>query len=422
MRQNSTSNLLRAPRPSESQSTLYVPSDGTRRSGDDGESSHGVAYSSSSVNSAELRKSKSSLNLFSKLKTRPSKTHLRNDSEDSEHPSLRPPVPPLPEQKNNSFFHITLPGPPISIKKEKRVRGKKGSEEKSPSSPPPQPEKLVDGLWERELKGPMNVDVMNGIVDFSVATAGPNGFASSSPPASAFDSSQSHSDHSFHSPHGYSTFLLPSEFSDPFSTTPVHEKRKGVIPSNNDYRKVSPKTVLPPYGLNGVNHSSSTTLVSGPGSPTWVPPESWAVEKTNDDPYNPSGNPELSEAHDSGSDDNLHNIPSSLINGKRRTIGYDGPKSRRGKQSSTVEYRITFKAKQPSPGFLYKMKIYRQDNSYHVVAITLQSTVSELNAKLARKLLSEDDRVQHNLYLKERGQGAWLMLFRILASILILFL
>ena len=421
MRQNSTSNLNRTPRPSESQSTLNAPSDGNRRSGDDGESSRSIAPSTSSF-SGELRKSKSSLNLFSKLKSRPSKAHLRNNSDDSEHPSLRPPVPPLPEQKNTPFFNINLPVPPISVKKEKRVKGKKGSEETLPS-PPPQSDKIAHGdLWEKELKGPMNVDAMNGIIDFSLATAGPSGFFSSTSPTSAFGLSQGYSDHSFHGTNEYSTLLLPAEFSDPFASTPLQDKRKGILPPHGDCRKVSPKTLLPPYGLNGVDPSSSTTPLSGPGSPTWVPPESWAVEKTNDDPYNPSGNHELSEAHDSGSDDNIHTIPACLTNGKRRTIGYDGPKSRRGKPPNAVEHRITFKSKQPPPGFPYRMKIYRQDNSYHVVAITLQSTVSELNAKLARKLLSADERVQHNLYLKERGQGTLSKSFLVLASVLISFL
>jgi adenylate cyclase len=215
-----------------------------------------------------------------------------------------------------------------------RAKGKKFSEEMSPPCPPPETDKLVYG-WDKELKGPMNVDAMNGIIDFSIATAGTNGFSSSS------------------SPTGIPNFLLPSEFSNPFSSTPVQEKEK----------------------------APSTTLVSGPGSPTWVPPESWAVEKTNDDPYNPSGNPELSEAPDSGFDDNLNSI--------------------------------TFKVKQPPPDFSYRMKIYRQDNSYHVVAIKLRSTVSELNARLARKLLSADDRVQYNLYLKERGQGTLSNCFRL---------
>ena len=236
------------------------------------------------------------------------------------------------------------------------------------------------------------MDAMNGIVDFNIATAGLNGFASTSSPISGFDS-QSYSDHSFHSPN----ILLSSEFSDPFSSTPIQEKRKAIIPSHGDYCKISPKTLLPPYGLI----APPTADKSGPGSPTWVPPESWAVEKTNDDPYNP----DLSEAPDSGSDENLHNVPLSLVNGKRRTMGYDVPKSRKGKQPNAVEYRITFKVKQPPPDFSYRMKIYRQDNSYHVVAIKLRSTVSELNARLARKLLSADDRVQYNLYLKERGQG-----------------
>ena len=257
----------------------------------------------------------------------------------------------------------------------------------SPPTPPPEADKLIYS-WDKEIKGPMDVDVMNGIIDLSLATAGT--------PNSGFDS-QSFSDHSFHSP----KILLSSEFSNPFSSTPVQEKRKAIVPSNGDYSKVSPKTVSPTYGLI----SPFTDDKSGPGTPTWSAPESWAVKKTIDDPYNPSGNPDLSEALDSGSDDNLYNIPSSLVNGRRRTMGYDVPKSRKGKQPNGVEHRITFKVKQPPPDFSYRMKIYRQDNSYHVVAIKLRSTVSELNARLARKLLSADDRVQYNLYLKERGQG-----------------
>jgi adenylate cyclase len=381
-----------------------------RRSGDDGKSSRGVAYSSSSA-SGELRKSKSSLNLFSKLKSRPSKVHLRNDSDDSEHPSLRPPVPPLPEQKTSSLFNISLHGPIMPLKKEKKSKGKKGSDEMSLSYPPPETDNLVYA-WDKELKGPMNVDAMNGIINFNIATAGTNGLASSSSTSSAFDS-QSYSDHSFHSPN----FLLPS-FSDPFSGTPVPEKRKAIIPTHGDYCKVSPKTLLPPYGLN----TPSTIDKNGPGSPTWVPPESWAVEKTNDDPYNPSGNPELSEAADSGSDDNLHSIPASLVNSKRRTMEYDVPKSRKGKQPNAVEHRITFKVKQPPPDFSYRMKIYRQDHQFHVIAIKLRSTVSELNARLARKLLSADDRVQFNLYLKERGQGTLSKLFPVSDFVLISFL
>jgi adenylate cyclase len=276
--------------------------------------------------------------------------------------------------------------------------------------PPPQVENLFSE-WEKELKGPINADAMNGIINFDIVTDGPSGLATSSSPSSAFDSSQSNSDHSFQG----LNFVLPSEFSNPFLNTPVQEKRKGILPSHDDFRKVSPKTLLPPYPPNGINPSSSTTLVSGPNS-LWSPPESWAVEKTNDDPYNPNGNPELSEAHDSGSDEHIDSISTPLVNSRRRTIGYDFdvPRSRKGKQPNAAEHRITFRVKEAPPNFSYKMKIYRQDNTYHVVAITLQSTVAELNARWARKLLSADDRVQHNLYLKERGQGMLFKLFLVL--------
>ncbi|KAF8149409.1 hypothetical protein B0H34DRAFT_802408 [Crassisporium funariophilum] len=396
LRQGSTTSLLRSPRPSasESTSTLYAPS-ANRRSADDGESFRTIAYSSSSINSSELRKAKSGLFSSLKLKRSTSKANLAADPDDSVHPSLRPPVPAMPEQRHGPLFP-SIPSTssvaltiPISAKQEKRSKiKKKSASSKLPPSPPPK----GDSPWQVEYTGPLNLEAMDGIVDFNIVSAGTtgsvNGVRESNSPDSAFgSSSQSLSGHSFN---GHHNFLSPSEFSDPFSMTSPQDKRKAV-----DYRKVSPKTMLPPHGLTSINHVAGPI----PSSPTvfdaWVPPESWAVENRNDDMYNP----ELSETQDSGSDENAHCLP----NGRRRAGSEMYDSSRKRKQSAGPDMQMSLKTKQPPPGFRYKMRIYLQDNTYHVVALTLDSSVSILNSRLNKKLLP-DNHVQHNLYLKERGQ------------------
>lgn len=400
LRQNSTSSIRNggsSNRPSESQISLHVP-DSKRRSADDSESSRGLVYSGSSSNSAELRKQKSSLFSFSRLKTRQSKPNLRADSDDTEHPSLRPPVPPLPEPvyNNNVFNGVPSPSmssPSVTLKKEKRDKGKKkASQPAAPPSPPPK----NNG---QEFTGDFNLDSMDGIVDFSIASSGlspsnPNPKDSGSP-----SGAESQSDISFNH-----HFLPPSEFSDPFSPTSVQDKRKAIIPQG-DYRKVSPKTMLPPNRISGPPFGDLTTDSSstGPGSPTWVPPESWAVEKGAEDPYN---NPELSEPHESGSD---------CEGGKRRNV--EDRSTRNGRRMrhphsasftsvvSTTSRSSRTTIRQNPAGYTFKMKIFRQNSTYHVIAIDPDSTVANLMARLNKKMLLEEDNAQYNLYLKEQGRG-----------------
>ncbi|KDR67476.1 hypothetical protein GALMADRAFT_258050 [Galerina marginata CBS 339.88] len=427
LRQNSTTSLLRNARPLDSQSTLYVP-ERQRRSQDDDESSKSLVYSGSSSHSGDLRRAKSSLNLFAKLKNRPSKAHLRTDSDDSEHPSLKAPVPPLPEQRHtNTLFNVPIPIShpgaststlliPLSAKKDKLQKAKKkNSQTQAPPSSPPK----IDG---QEYTGDLDLKSMDGIVDFNIASAGPsssipNGGPSSgrgdpSSPSSGFDSSQSYSDHSSLHQHHY--FLPSSEFSDPFSTTPLQDKRKAIIPAG-DYRKVSPKTMMPPAPPDSLYRNGSVGLAvppssTGPGSPTWVPPESWAVEKGSEDPYN---NPEVSETHDSGSEADSVNGYSTA---SKRKVGDKPRHERRARNPASASFssmasttswssRTTLRGSQQLPyGFTYKMRVYRPNNTYHVIAIDLETTVADLIAKLNRKLLKGEERVQHNLYLKEQGR------------------
>jgi adenylate cyclase len=51
------------------------------------------------------------------------------------------------------------------------------------------------------------------------------------------------------------------------------------------------------------------------------------------------------------------------------------------------------------------MKIFRQNNTYHAIAIDPESTVASMMAKLNKKFKLEDDNAQYNLYLKEQGRG-----------------
>ncbi|KAF8965555.1 hypothetical protein BDZ97DRAFT_1918118 [Flammula alnicola] len=423
LRQNSTSSLLRSAgsstRASDSQTTLVVP-EGKRQSADESESSKGLFYSGSSTHSGEVRKIKSSFNLISKLKPRSSKSHLRSESEDSEHPSLRPPVPPLPEQRyNNPLAGLvtnvstpTIASVPSTIGKGKRDKGKKKASQKVPPTPPPK------GDGGQEYTGDLNLEHMDGIVNFSIASAGIAPSLSSvtgistmrdpSSPSSGVDSAQSYSDHSSYQHHNY--YVSHSEFSNPFSTTPLQDKRKGIIPAG-DYRKVSPKSLMAPPPPNSAIRANGGIAgpSSGPGSPTWVPPESWAVEKGADDPYNVA---EMSETHDSGSEDSIANAPYP-INGKRRP---EDRMRRRSKNPASASFSSTISSSrgsrgtlrglpnQPPPGFSYKMRIYRQNHSYHVISIELDTTVGSLIAKLNKKVTPEDDRLQHNLYLKEQGR------------------
>lgn len=407
MRQNSGGGLLRSTRPSES--TLDIP-DTKRRSQDDSESSRGLVYSSSSIHSGDHRMPKG-MNFLSKLKTRSSKTHLRSDSDGSEHPSLKPPVPPLPQQRHPNGLLIPAPSnasaSTLSIPGPKKSKGKKRAIVGSSKVPPTPPPKDDD---EQQFTGDLNLDSMEGILDPKIVSAASgsspyhNGLGRDpSSPSSGFDSGQSHSDHSF---------LHPSEFIDPFTSTPIHEKRKGVFPG--DYRRLSPKTIIPPppdsYRYNGTENASSTTL--GPGSPTWPqetwkPPESWAVKGTDDDNFG-------SARHDSDTDASVTNVAPS-IQSRRGTLD-KGKSSRRARNPASSSFssvasttsrasRSTVRGSQQSQLYSFKMRVPKpHGTAFHLVSTELTTTVAELILKMSKSLVN-DDNLTHNMYLKEQGRG-----------------
>ena len=107
------------------------------------------------------------------------------------------------------------------------------------------------------------------------------------------------------------------------------------------------------------------------------------------------------DAAESSSDD-------TVVGGKGKGFamnGDGGPKQHRKrkqpiKQLQQQPQRLSLISERP-----YRIRIYRANNTYHVVSIPFNVTVAALTPALNKKLLLGDDRVQHRLYLKERGRG-----------------
>lgn len=363
MRQGSASSLLRQQRPSDSQSTLSV-TEGKRRSADDGDSSSRLSGGSIGANSGELRKAKSSL--FSRLRTHSSKGRLRQDS--SEHPSLRQPAPPLPDQ----FGFITAPGhaPSVSSMSSTSTVFWKSERSKKKGASSDEANQFAESqMGEPEFRIDTNFDEMDGIIDSSIVSNPGSLTNGPSSPSSGFDSSTI-SDHSTYYVHYGKPPLTSSDFSNPFLPTPVASKRRGMV-------KVSPTTKLP----SGYRPLPPSPMASGPGSPSWTAPESWAVVPGEEDP------PE----EYSGSEDS---VAEGTAAGR--------PHKHRSQLAPVVNPPKRVKRKQDPP---YKIRIYRANNTYHVAAIGFQVNVASLTPALNEKLLLGEDRETHRLYLKERGRG-----------------
>ena len=336
-----------------------------------------VTFNSGS-SSTDSGKKSSLTNVFSRLRSKSSKPQLvvERDGSGSEHPSLRPPAPPLPDAYV-SFLNVGAAPSTLSLasvasssqKKEKRdKKKKKPSQGPEPPSPPPKDDEHRHML-------DTDIDKMEGIVDFGKVGLPSSGESSANG----------------HLPTDPGPSYHPSlDFTNPFVPTSASDKRKAIIPM--DYRKVSPKTVIPP-GFNRMPSSSTSNLNGdGPGSPTWTPPESWAVEKEEEE----GGD---ADAAESSSDD-------TVVGGKGKGSamnGDGGPKQHRKRKQpikQLQQQRLSIISERP-----YRIRIYRANNTYHVVSIPFNVTVAALTPALNKKLLLGDDRVQHRLYLKERGRG-----------------
>jgi adenylate cyclase len=405
MRQGSaSSSILRQPRKSDSHSTLSTE-DYKRHSAEEPHRERLDSSTSSLLLGAkQVRKVKSSM--FSRLKTK-SKSALRPDQIEAEHPSLRTPPPPIPD-RDASFLPVL-----------------KKSERKKSNSQPPSPD--------AEFTLDTNIEHMEGIINLdSIHSSPPSAFPSYarsltrshsppslnlhtdvSSPSSGFDSSShlsiSLSDHSF-----YSTYYSPvtsADFSNPFLPTPLTAaaKRKGIQPRFKDKDKDKDKRTPP--AERPLPPLPATIGSRWPDTTNWMAPESWAVEKVGDAD-------ELAAGESSSSEDSDPAIvprrtsaipPHAVVRGDGVTVvnGHPPvyahpplhppppPKRRR-----PTKHRSSNATAQPM-----RIRIYRANSAFHIATITPQVDVASLTPALNEKLLQGKGVETHRLYLKERGRG-----------------
>ncbi|KAJ6456413.1 adenylate cyclase [Mycena sanguinolenta] len=353
--------------------------------------------------SPELRKTKSSM--FSQLRKKVSKHSLRltsNTADEYEHPSLPPPP---PNVSGNLVSFLPIPSPPQTPRTFNRRKKKPSHQDDIPALPtnePPDP-------TEQEIKLDTNFDKMEGIVDIAILANGGNNTSSPSELASSSGMSQSLSDHSQYGP--------PLTFNNPWPPD------GGTYRQRKPSRKVSPNTVVPlpepPVAPQGLSPVGGQVPTEG-----WTPPESWSVAVK--DGKDPVGEAESSSDESTGGTRHEHRasmVPgaphaSSGRNGAGTTLrandGLNGSartvlKDECVAPGAVVPHtrRAVGEMKRPGTGgaqHKMRIRIYKADNTYHVVSVSTNVTVAALTPKLDQKLPAAEEREMHQLYLKERGR------------------
>ncbi|KAF5333017.1 hypothetical protein D9758_015183 [Tetrapyrgos nigripes] len=296
------------------------------------------------------------------------------------------------------------------------------------------------------MKLDTNLDQMDGIVDRNIWTTGANGSIS---PISGMDSSSHTRSLSNHSNTSYGTLapILPTDFKDPFTPTTIPPPRSSSLrPNGSTERKISPKTIVPelPHPPISVGLLNDNGKARNSEDAAWAPPESWGVVEggenhdeatayssdddsgvppdtpapvngkvngsTNDPvrPVTPPGHREVSVYSKNGVDG------MSLLYGSKSTVSVDrmtnassiGKSSRRRDRSDrdVTSTKGSISSSKLPTSKTYTLRIYRANNTYHVVYCGFQVTVEALMPKLNQKLLANEDNIAHRLYLKENGR------------------
>lgn len=328
----------------------------------------------------ELRKPKSSLSLFKKLRNSKSRTRLRSgDSDRAYSIASSTDEPLLPSGSDDVLAPMSVvgmggPSSPNALALGMKVRRRKQS-----NMPPPLPPK-ERGPFEPQLNLDTNIDDMEGIVDLRTSNGAGAEYAPSSPTSAEGHSSTWSHMHNHYNSSGtsFNPKTPPAEafFSDPFHPSTLTQTKTIKVPNGtpspallND--KVSPRTVV--------------------GDASWAAPDSWGIM--------PEEGEDANEAVYSSSDDEIVSKPTTSTTQSSHPHG-DAAAKRKSRRKTTV------KASKPSSsGPPFNIRIYRSNNTYHVASIKPTVTVAELTPVLNQKLLTESDRETHKLYLKERGRG-----------------
>jgi adenylate cyclase len=316
----------------------------------------------------DLRKKKSGIlgRVFrSKSKPRP----LTSSSSHSD-------IPPLPSPEfANSFQQIVHPPPSPTPTKVARTRGRKKA-----YTTTERPSLSSDNVPIYELD--TNLDEMDGIVNLDAVPAiipQDNQSTYTSRSRGGSTSSTSH----YRMPIT-SVSPPPSFFSNP---EPFRAGAPKGGPRSDD--GVPPNTKILP-AANGKGKSAvipvASLSVNGWTTPDWAAPESWAVVDK---------------------DDQQQQQPYSDDEEELKDAGPEAKKKRRKTASvalNDVKPHIQA-AQREARQKPYRLRVYRANNTYHVVTISQTVTVEQLIPSLVKRLLLDSTREPHKLYISERGRG-----------------
>ncbi|KAJ7090876.1 adenylate cyclase [Mycena belliarum] len=252
---------------------------------------------------------------------------------------------------------------------------------------------------EQEIQLDTNFDEMDGIIDIAVLANGGNDASS---PSSGMASSMSHSQSDS------SQFSSPLKFNNPFPPG-------GSLPSmfyqapRKPSRRVSPNTIVPLPDLP-VAPTAPSPEAAAEG---WTAPESWSVAvKDGADPAGGAGDSDSDDSTGGGTGRNRasvmlaaspHHVHAAQgCTPPPRANGVHAAQLSAKEDAAALAKRVGAKRAAVQPKI--QIRVYKADNSYHVVAVSTSVTVAALTPKLDLKLPPGEEREMHQLYLKERGR------------------
>ncbi|KAJ6594649.1 adenylate cyclase [Mycena capillaripes] len=209
-----------------------------------------------------------------------------------------------------------------------------------------------------------------------------------------------------HSHSDSSQFGSP-QFNNPFP--PGGQLQSGLYQPRKLPRKVSPNTIVP---LPDPPVAPITGVASGPvHAEGWTAPESWSVAVK--DGKDPVGEAEAESSSDESAGRTRHRasgVPGHHVHGANGRAGTGAPRANgmsaaqlSAKEEAAVQAKRSA-AKRAAAQHKIRIRIYKADNTYHVVSVSTNVTVAALTPKLDQKLPVGEEREMHQLYLKERGR------------------
>ena len=271
-----------------------------------------------------------------------------------------------------------------------------------------------------QVTGGTDLGDMDGIIDMSLVGSGSLD-ASSFPytgPSSPSRSSQSASDHGSTYGMGVGQQAPPVVFGNPFPLSVPNPSTSSVATATLSTGANGKRVAYQPRPslVDPRKVSTSASVRSGPGGATltvpvdplldltkvWLAPESWAVEKERDESFSAEGG----AAEPDGASESDTEVVVPPVDRKRSTrseIRMGSGSESSGPNSGVNKPLPTFASIAP-PDHAYCLKIFRPNQTYHVVSLKTNSRVVDVNSWMAKKNI---DATQWSLYLIELGRGMW---------------